>query len=137
MDKASLRNGSTGLRPRLLVVALAGGLVLACGGDAAAKSIKSGDVTVEMYDNRFQYEEIEIPVGGQVTWIGAGRNAHNAVSADGSWSTEDGFGSLEQLEGDDAVLVYNQPGEYTFFCTFHGNRDGDGMAGVLIVGDGG
>jgi plastocyanin len=57
------------------------------------------------------------------------------VAADGSWSTEDDFGSLEQLEGDEAVLTYDTPGTYDFFCTLHGNEEGAGMAGVLIVGD--
>lgn len=89
-----------------------------------------------MYDNRYQYNEIRIPVGGSVTWLGAGANPHNAVAADESWSTESVFGSLEQLEGDAAVLTYDQPGEYVFFCTLHGNAQGAGMAGVLIVGDG-
>ena len=56
----------------------------------------------------------------------------HAVAADGSWSTEEVFGSLEQLEGDEAVLTYDQPGEYVFFCTYHGNSDGDGMAGVRV-----
>lgn len=97
--------------------------------------IEGENVTVEMYDNRFQYTEIRIPVGGSVNWVGAGRNPHNAVAADGSWSTETVFGSLEQLEGDEAVLTYDEPGEYVFFCTFHGSAEGDGMAGVLIVGD--
>jgi plastocyanin len=68
-----------------------------------------------------------------VTFVGAGRNPHNAVAADESWSTEDVFGSLEQLEGDEATLTYETPGEYVFFCTFHGNAQGDGMAGSLIV----
>lgn len=121
------------------MVALVGGLALdACVGDDDGDSgdvIEGRDVTVEMYDNRFQYTEVRIPVGGSVNWLGAGQNPHNAVAADGSWSTQDVFGSLEQFEGDPAVLTYNEPGEYLFFCTFHGNAEGDGMAGVLIVGD--
>jgi plastocyanin len=40
-----------------------------------------------------------------------------------------------QLDGDEAVITYDRPGEYTFFCTFHGNDEGAGMAGLLIVGD--
>ena len=88
-----------------------------------------------MYDNTFEYGEIRIPVGGSVNWLGAGSDRHNAVAADGSWSTESAFGSLEQYEGDSAVLTYDEPGEYVFFCTFHGNAEGGGMAGVLIVGD--
>lgn len=120
------------------LVALLGGLLLgACGAsDDSADVIEGHDVVVEMYDNRYQYNEIRIPVGGSVTWLGAGANPHNAVAADESWSTESVFGSLEQLEGDAAVLTYDQPGEYVFFCTLHGNAQGAGMAGVLIVGDG-
>lgn len=109
-------------------------LIASCGGDGAGESISGENVVVQMFDNRFEYTEIRIPVGGTVTFVGAGRNPHNAVAADGSWSTEDVFGSLEQLEGDEAVLTVDQPGEQIFFCTFHGNADGDGMAGTLIVG---
>lgn len=109
----------------------------ACGGsDDAGEPIEAQDVVVEMYDNRFQYTEIRIPVGGTVTWVGAGANPHNAVEADGQWSTESVFGTLDQFEGDEALLTYDQAGEYVFFCTYHGNSDGDGMAGTLIVGDG-
>lgn len=110
-------------------------LIASCGGDdGAGESISGENVVVQMFDNRFEYTEIRIPVGGSVTFVGAGRNPHNAVAADGSWSTEDVFGSLEQLEGDEAVLTVDQPGEQIFFCTFHGNADGEGMAGTLIVG---
>jgi plastocyanin len=108
-------------------------LIASCGGDDASESVSGEEVVVEMYDNRYQYTEISIPVGGTVTFVGAGRNPHNAVAADESWSTEDVFGSLEQLEGDEATLTYETPGEYVFFCTFHGNAQGDGMAGSLIV----
>lgn len=127
------------MRSRLLTLALASVVaVTACGGsdDSGDASVEGQDVTVEMYDNRFEYTEIRIPVGGSITWVGAGQNPHNAVAADGSWSTEVVFGSLEQFEGDEATLTYDEPGEYVFFCTFHGNADGDGMAGTLIVGEG-
>ena len=110
-------------------------LIASCGGgDRAGESISGENVVVRMFDNRFEYTEIRIPVGGTVTFVGAGRNPHNAVAADGSWSTEDVFGSLEQMEGDEAVLTVDKPGEQVFFCTFHGNAEGEAMAGTLIVG---
>ena len=112
-----------------------GGLVIGgCGGSDGGGLVEGESVTVRMFDNRFEYTEVRVPVGGSVDWLGAGRNPHNAVATDGSWSTEDVFGSLEQLEGDSAVLSYDQAGVYSFFCTFHGNAEGKGMAGVLIVG---
>jgi len=120
------------------MLAIAGALILAaCGGsDDGGDSIEGEDVVVEMYDNRFEYTEISIPVGGSVNFVGAGRNPHNAVAADDSWSTESVFGSLEQFEGDAALISFEDAGTYTFFCTFHGGAEGNGMAGVLTVGDG-
>ncbi len=108
-------------------------LVVACGGVGAVPD--PGEVTVEMLDNRFSPAEIRVSVGAEVTFIGAGRNPHNAVAADGSWSTEESFGSLEQARGEAAVVRFDEPGEYAFFCTLHGTADGNGMAGRLVVGD--
>lgn len=125
------------MKIRFLAGLLAAIAVLsACSGDSAGSgTIEGSDVVVAMYDNRYQYTEIHIPVGGSVSWVGAGRNPHNAVEANELWSTESVFGSLEQHENDEAKLVYNTPGRFTFFCTFHGNAAGAGMAGTLIVGD--
>ena len=124
------------MKPRLLVLAATVVVLLvACGGDESQGDVVEGtDVTVRMFDNRYEYTEVRIPVGGSVNWLGAGRSPHNAQSADGSWSTADVFGSLEQSEGDEAVISYNEPGEYLFYCTFHGNDQETGMAGKLIVG---
>ena len=97
---------------RRLIVALVGLLfIVSCGGDDGGESISGEAVTVNMFDNRFEYTEITVPVGGSVTFVGAGRNAHNAVAADESWSTEDVFGSLEQFEGDEATLTFDQVGD--------------------------
>lgn len=123
------------MKLRLMALALIGALMLvSCGGGGGGDVLEGEDVTLNMFDNRFEYTEVRIPVGGSVDYLGAGNNPHNAVASDGSWTTEDVFGSLEQYEGDSAVITYNQPGEYVFFCTFHGNAEGDGMAGTLIVG---
>lgn len=125
------------MKRRCLALALACVvLVTACGGSGDDDSIEGQNVVVEMYDNRYQYTEIRIPVGGSVTWLGAGRNVHNAVEAEGRWSTESVFGGLQQAKGDEATLTYNQAGTYDFYCTFHGNAQGAGMVGQLIVGDG-
>ncbi len=126
------------MRRKLSALALAGALiVVACGGsEGGGDSVEGDDVVVDMFNNRFEYTEIMVPVGGSVTWRGAGANPHNAVDADGRWSTEDEFGSLDQHEGDEATLTYDNAGTYTFYCTYHGNAEGNGMAGTLIVGEG-
>lgn len=126
------------MRGRVLAPALAGVLLfVACGGgEDTGGSVEGEDITVEMYDNRYEYTEIKIPVGGSVNWVGAGRQPHHAIDSDGAWSTETVFGSLDQYEGDEAKLTYDTPGTYVFFCKYHGNAEGDGMAGTLVVGDG-
>jgi plastocyanin len=135
MAEEAVRERLIALRFRWLASATILCLVAAsCGGDQTGGSIEGQTVTVKMFDNRYEYTEVHVPVGGSVTFVGAGRNPHNAVAADGTWSTEDDFGSLDQLEGDAATIVYDEPGEYVFFWTFHGNAEGTGMAGKLIVG---
>ncbi len=125
------------MRRLLATLGIVAVLLTACGGSAQqGESVEGDDVTVEMYDNRFQYTEIHIPVGGSVNWVGAGANPHNSKDAGEQWSTEDVFGSLDQMEGDEAKIVYDQAGTYTFFCTYHGNAEGSGMAGTLVVGEG-
>ena len=119
---------------RLVAILLLGAfMIAACGGGGDSVVVEGDDVAVRMFDNRYEYTEIRVPVGGSVNFVGGGRNPHNAVAADESWSTEDVFGSLEQFEGDEAIIEFDAPGEYPFFCTFHGNADGEGMAGTVIV----
>lgn len=120
---------------KILIWAVGLALLASCGGDGGdGESISGDDVVVDMFDNRYEFIEIQVPVGGTVNFVGAGRNPHNAVAADDSWSTESAFGSLEQLEGDEAELTFDTPGTYVFYCTFHGSAEGDGMAGTLTVG---
>jgi plastocyanin len=110
------------------------GLVLAGTGCAHRPAeVDQVHPVVRMLDNRYNPSDITIPVGGSVTFVGAGRNAHNAVATDGSWSTEEAFGGLEMHDGDEATITFDKPGTYTFFCTFHGNAQGQGMAGTLTV----
>jgi plastocyanin len=123
------------MRSRVSVLAATAAFVIGCGGGGEGSTVIAEDnPVVRMFDNRYEYTEIRIPPGGTVDFVGGGRNPHNAVASDESWSTEDVFGSLEQFEGDSAVVQFDEPGEYPFFCTFHGNADGEGMAGIVIVG---
>lgn len=92
-------------------------------------------VTVEMFDNRFSDQVIQVPVGGSVTFVGVGRNPHNAVDVGGQFSTESVFGGPNMLKGDEATLNFDHPGRFTIFCTFHGTKTGKGMVAELVVGN--
>lgn len=120
--------------PRLLFVA---GLLAA--GLAACSSGSDADVTVRMLDNSFDPPVIEIDPGQSVEFVNVGLAPHNAIAADGSWSTEDSFGELAMLADDSTVLTFTEEGAYDFFCSFHATQDEDGnwqgMVGTLLVGD--
>ena len=79
-------------------------------------------------DDFFQPEVIRVEVGATVEWENHGRNPHNVVAEDGSFTSP-------ILERDDEYEhTYNAPGLYPFFCSLHGSA-GVGMHGLIAVGD--
>jgi plastocyanin len=103
--------------------------MLACGGGD-----RQGGNFVNMYDNAFNAAVVRVPVGVPVKWINVGKNVHNAVAADGSWSTG-GPKAPDLAPGAEQDVAFAKPGIYRYYCTYHGTRDGKGMAGVVVVGD--
>jgi plastocyanin len=88
-------------------------------------------VPVFALDNSFRPEVIEISVGDEVLWENRGLNEHNALSVVGDdWGVE-----VEQFQpGDIYAHVFTEPGEYTYFCSIHGNET-VGMVGKVIVSE--
>lgn len=118
------------LRPLRCGLPLLLAAALACGGD------RQGGNFVTMYDNAFNATVVRVPVGVRVKWMNVGKNLHNAVAADGSWSTGPGTaGTPDLAPGAEQDLTFDRPGVYRYYCTYHGTRDGKGMAGVVVVGD--
>ena len=74
-------------------------VLAACGGRSTLDDdiLRGADVEVLMFDNRFEYTEIRIPVGGSVNWITRGTNPHNSVDANGAWppKSEPGYHSYD------------------------------------------
>lgn len=117
------------LRSRGGAALLAVAAALACGGGD-----RQGGNFVNMYDNAFNASVVRVPVGVRVKWMNVGKNVHNAVAADGSWSTEGPKGP-DLAPGAERDLTFARPGIYRYYCTYHGTKDGKGMAGVVVVGD--
>ncbi len=89
-----------------------------------------------MLDNTFAPQVVRVPVGGTVRVENRGRNPHNAIAVDGSWSTETAMGRIDMTQGEHVELSFAATGRYPFYCSFHATPDGRrGMVGVLIVGD--
>jgi plastocyanin len=105
-----------------------------CGGDEQS----SADFTVSMLDNSFSQDVYVVPIGASVEFVNNGRNPHNAFSVDGSWSTQDATGDSLMLADEKAVLTFDEPGSYEFFCSIHATKQDDGsyegMVATLVVG---
>ena len=94
---------------------------------------RQGGNFVNMYDNAFNAAVVRVPVGVRVKWINVGKNQHNAVAVDESWSTGSG-GTRDIPPGGEQDLTFDHPGVYRYYCTYHGTKDGKGMTGVVVVG---
>jgi len=90
-----------------------------------------GAAAVEIGDNTFTPKDINIPVGGNVTWTHKGQRKHTVTADDGSFKSDtlEAGGTFEQH--------FDKPGTYAYYCEFHGGAGGGGMSGVIKVGDGG
>jgi plastocyanin len=127
--------------PFLAVVAcLAFGIVAAaCGGDDVETGTVNGvaggkptadarEVKVEASNFQFDPDRITIDAQEEIALdLKSDDNPHDFAV--------EGLGLIADVgAGDDSVqrLRIDQPGEYTFFCTLPGHRDG-GMEGTLVV----
>ncbi|MEZ5176166.1 MAG: PLDc N-terminal domain-containing protein [Acidimicrobiia bacterium] len=102
-------------------------MVAACDGGTTADP---GQNQVFGYDDAYNEAVIEIGPGDEVEWLMVGDNPHNVFAADGSWQSD-----LTMERGDRFRRTFDEPGVYPYFCTFHGDAEGGGMAGYVIVGD--
>jgi plastocyanin len=92
-----------------------------------AASEASGGVTIA--ENLFDYipSAVTIPAGTTVTWRNDERAKHTATADDGLFDTGD------QDLGVSASYTFSEPGVYRYYCRYHGDVGGVGMAGTITV----
>ena len=98
---------------------------------------------VKMHDNAFNAPVVRIPDGAGVIFTNAGRNPHNIVPVDPArWGTAvtradgtTGADTAAVLSGGTQALTFAGPGVYAYYCAYHGTKEGQGMAGAVVVGD--
>lgn len=83
-------------------------------------------VTVKLANLQFTPKEVTIAVGGTVEWIDEGGN--HTVEAD-----DESFKSGRLAPGQKFEHTFDKPGTYPYFCSFHGDKHGVDMAGVIHV----
>ena len=84
-------------------------------------------VTVVMDQFRFKAGTITVQKGWTVEWINKEAPKHTATADNDSFNT----GSMSQ--GDRFTLTFNETGTFPYYCRFHGDNGGVGMAGTIII----
>ena len=122
------------LRSRLRGAAIVSLLALA--GCSHEGEQPKGTVLVAMADNSYSPAIVRVPPESSIVFINTGRNIHNAISVDQSWSSESTFGNIEMPSGAMTEIVFHERGAFPFYCSFYASPDGKvGMTGVVLVGD--
>ncbi|HKX73963.1 MAG TPA: hypothetical protein VJR05_01070 [Acidimicrobiia bacterium] len=105
-------------------VALAGG----GGGSSLCPGFGTG-ATVSMLDSCFAGTAHFAPAGTELIVRNDGVLPHSYTATDGA------FDSGQLQAGDSFSFTVSEPGIYQVYCSLHGSTAGEGMAGVLIVGE--
>lgn len=126
--------GAINMRLPLLLLVTA--LITACGGgDGSTEPTPmtppplSASVTTAALSETgpfvFRPQDVEVGVGGSVTWSvpgAAGTILHSVTADSGAWAA-DTLAANETLS-----IVFRNPGEFRYHCVFH-----DGMVGKVTV----
>jgi plastocyanin len=68
-----------------------------------------------------------IPAGTTVIWNNDEQAKHTVTADDGL------FDSGDQALGESYSFTFAEPGDYPYFCRYHGDVGGVGMAGTIHV----
>lgn len=97
------------------------------GGGHCAGFADSGAIL--MRDNCFEGVAQFAPAGSTLTVYNEGGLPHSLTDVSGDFDT----GTLQP--GEEAVFTVGDAGVIRYYCRLHGTAQGDGMAGVIIVGE--
>jgi plastocyanin len=107
---------------RALVVAMAvvmASSLAACGGDDDDSDSSSDPGVVEVDDNVFEPDDVEVKVGDTVTWRWVGQTDHNVISEE-----KDLFKSPTQKDGE-FEHTFEEAGTFEYTCTIHPGMNGN------------
>jgi hypothetical protein len=99
------------------------------GGDISQCPGFGSGSTVSMLDSCFAGVAHFAPTDNTITVSNDGGLPHTFTAVDGS------FDSGTVQPGESFEFSVGEPGIYEVFCSLHGTASGEGMAGVLIVGE--
>ena len=86
-------------------------------------------VSVTIHEDRFRFipSQLTIPAGMTIIWVNDEQAKHTVTSDDGR------FDSGDQELGVRYANTFTEPGTYRYYCRYHGDVGGVGMAGTIVV----
>lgn len=99
--------------------------------EAEAKGETENVQTVSMVDTSFDPQELTVSVGTTVRWVNDSDLPHTTTADDGVWDS----GNMDA--GATFEFTFEEPGEYPYYCEFHGGPGGEGMSGTITVTEAG
>ena len=106
-----------------------GGSTTACAGTEASSSTATTRpapprfVTVRITDGRFDPRQVEVAVGGSVTWVNDDATEHRLASTSPNVIDSPLIGKAGAY-----TRGFATPGEFRYYCTIHNS-----MKGVVVV----
>jgi plastocyanin/uncharacterized membrane protein YozB (DUF420 family) len=85
-----------------------------------------GKVSIKISNFKFEPKELTVTAGTTVEWTDEG--GRHTVEADDS-----SFKSATLTAGGQFTYRFDTPGVFPYYCTFHGDKHGTDMAGVITV----
>lgn len=82
--------------------------------------------TVKISSFKFDPKTLTVPAGTTVEWIN--ESGRHTIEADNG-----AFKSAALEAGGKFSFKFDKPGTYNYYCTFHGDKGGKDMAGVIKV----
>jgi plastocyanin len=92
-----------------------------------ASAASGNDVAVTIGNFAFNPSPVTIKVGTTVTWTNQDSASHNVVADNGE------FKNNTLGKGDTFSFTFTKEGTYTYYCSFHGGPNEQGMSGQIIV----
>lgn len=85
------------------------------------------EVVIVENNYAFMPYELHIQPGTTVVWVNEEHAKHTATDDDGL------FDSGDQPMGNSYSFTFTEPGTYTYYCRYHGDKGLLGMAGIIVV----
>jgi plastocyanin len=89
------------------------------------------EITVDVRDNTFNPQYIEVSEGTTVRFVNKGRNDHNVLPVEADAFTPIEASELEP-EGE-GEITFDEAGDFPYYCSLHGTKTAGMIGGIRVV----